>query len=109
RAVAQKAKILSASDTQARLPNESNGNGNGRAEESAPLVLYFSSAAGAEEFRQVQSLLAASPGACPVRLVFGRTGGGSLQMDAGLTLRVNLTPDLREKLTPWLQQQEMAN
>jgi hypothetical protein len=42
-------------------------------------------------------------------LVFGRSGGESLQMDAGLTLRVNLTPDLREKLAPWLQQQEMAN
>ncbi|MEY2495740.1 MAG: polymerase subunit alpha [Verrucomicrobiota bacterium] len=107
RAVAQKAKILSASDTQARLPNESNGNGH--AAESAPLVLYFSPAAGADEFRQVQSLLATSPGACPVRLVFGRSGGESLQMDAGLTLRVNLTPDLREKLAPWLQQQEMAN
>ncbi|MEN3368080.1 MAG: polymerase subunit alpha [Verrucomicrobiota bacterium] len=106
RAVAQKAKILSASDNQARLSNESNGNG--RAEESAPLVLYFSPAAGAEEFRQVQSLLARSPGACPVRLVFGRAGGESLQMDAGLTLRVNLTPELREKLAPWLQREQMA-
>lgn len=106
RAVAQKAKILSASDNQARLANESNGNGH--AEESAPLVLYFSPTAGPDEFRQVQSLLATSPGACPVRLVFGRTGGESLQMDAGLTLRVNLTPELRAKLAPWLQRQEMT-
>jgi DNA polymerase-3 subunit alpha len=106
RAVAQKAKILSASDNQARLATESNGNGH--AEETAPLVLYFSPAAGPDEFRQVQSLLSTSPGACPVRLVFGRTGGEALQMDAGLTLRVNLTPELRAKLAPWLQRQEMT-
>ena len=107
RAVAQKAKMLNPSDNQLRSPNESNGNG--RAEETSPLVLYFSPAAGADEFRRVQSLLATSPGACPVRLVFCRAGGESLQMDAGLDLRVTLGPDLREKLAPWLQREDLAS
>jgi DNA polymerase-3 subunit alpha len=107
RAVAQKAKMLTASDIQPRPPNESNGNGS--AEESSPLVLCFSATARSDEFRRVQSLLATSPGSCPVRLVFCREDGDSLQMDAGQNLRVKLTPELREKLSPWLQREEMAN
>jgi len=101
RAVAQKAKMLVVSETPARSPNESNGNG--RAEESPPLVLCFPPTAGADEFRQVQALLATSPGSCRVRLVFCRPGGQELQMDAGVTLRVNLTAELRQKLAPWLR------
>jgi DNA polymerase-3 subunit alpha len=106
RAVAQKAKILTAAD-QTGVPNESS-NGNGRADDSPPVVLYFPSTAGAEEFRQVQSLLAASPGLCPVRLVFCRADGESLEMDAGQNLRIKLTPELREKLASWLQREEIT-
>ena len=106
RAVAQKAKVLKASDNQARPPNESNGNGS--REKESPLVLCFSEAATAEEFRQVQLVLAASPGTRPVRLMFCRPGGESLQMEAGLNLCVNLTPELRDKLAPWLQSKEVA-
>ncbi|PZR74222.1 MAG: DNA polymerase III subunit alpha [Chthoniobacterales bacterium] len=104
RAVAQKAKMLTASESQPR-PNESNGNGR---EDAAPLVLYFSPTAGADEFRQVQALLATSPGSCRVRLVFCRPDGESLQMDAGVNLRINLTPELREKLALWLQREQSA-
>ncbi|MEY2556765.1 MAG: hypothetical protein QOE34_190, partial [Verrucomicrobiota bacterium] len=64
--------------------------------------------AGAEEFRQVQSLLAASPGLCPVRLVFCRADGELLEMDAGQNLRVKLTPELRAKLASWLQREEIT-
>jgi DNA polymerase-3 subunit alpha len=106
RAVAQKAKILTAAD-QTGVPNESS-NGNARADDSPPVVLYFPSTAGAEEFRQVQSLLAASPGLCPVRLVFCRADGESLEMDAGQNLRVKLTPELRAKLASWLQREEIT-
>ena len=106
RAVAQKAKVLKASDNPARPPNESNGNGS--REKESPLVLCFSEAATAEELRQVQMVLAASPGTRPVRLMFCRPGGESLQMEAGLNLRVNLTPELRDKLAPWLQSKEVA-
>ena len=107
RAVAQKAKVLTAADSQARSPNE--GNGNGRRENEPPLVLCFSPAASADELRQVQLVLAGSPGTRPVRLMFCRADGESLQMDAGVNLRVKMTPELREKLSPWLQREEVAN
>jgi DNA polymerase-3 subunit alpha len=109
RAVAQRAKVLSTVIGQTRLPNESNedGNGNGRghgygsAATESPLVLSFSSGATADELRQVQAVLASSPGSQPVRLMLCRADGGFVQMDANL--RINLTPELRDKLAPWLQ------
>jgi len=107
RAVAQDAKILAPSGSSPSAPNESNGNG--RTDESPPIVLYFSPTSNADELRLVQSFLATSPGACPVRLVFCRAGGELLQMDAGLNLRVSLTPDLRDKLAPWMQLERPVN
>ena len=62
------------------------------AESEAPLVLCFSPTASADEFRQVQAVLAASPGTQPVRLMFCRPDGESLQMEAGINLRVAMTP-----------------
>src|SRR5437016_3814216 len=106
RAVAQKAKLLAPGDNQRRPPNESNGNG--MTKNDAPLVLFFSPAASAAELREVQAVLAGSPGSCPVRLTFCRADGESLQMDAGTNLRVKMTPELREKLAPWLQREEPA-
>jgi hypothetical protein len=50
--------------------------------------------------RQVQAILAESPGTRAVRLMLCRADGGFVQMDADL--RVDLTPELREKLGPWL-------
>jgi DNA polymerase-3 subunit alpha len=101
RAVAQKVKVLTPPTALSRSPNVSNGNS--RAESEAPLVLRFSLTASADEFRQVQAVLAASPGTRSVRLMFRRPDGESLQMEAGSNLRVNLTPELRDKLTPWLE------
>jgi len=107
RAVAQKVKILTPANGQPRSPNEANGNG--RADNEAPLVLRFSPGASAAEFRQVQAVLAASPGTRPVRLMFCRPDGESLQMEAGMNLRVNVTPELRDKLAPWLQPEGSAD
>ena len=105
RAVAQRAKVLSTASGPVRLPNESNGhgsgNGNGIAAKESPLVLSFSSRATSDELRQVQTVLASSPGTQPVRLIFCRADGGFVQMDANL--QINLTPELRDKLAPWLQ------
>ncbi len=105
RAVAQKAKALTPAAGQARRPNESNGNGNGNGNGSAgkqsPLVLSFSSAATPDELRQVQAVLASSPGTQPVRLMFCRADGGFVQMEADL--QVQLTAELRQRLAPWLQ------
>src|SRR6476661_9229508 len=105
RAVAQRAKILTTTTSSATpLPNESNGhgngNGNGHSEKEPPLVLSFSPGATGDELRQVQTILAGSPGTRAVRLMLCRTDGGFVQMDANL--RINLTPELREKLGPWL-------
>jgi DNA polymerase III subunit alpha len=107
RAVAQKAKVLAPGDNPARLPNESNGNG--LSESDAPIVLCFSPGASAAELREVEAVLAGSPGPRPVRLMFCRADGESLQMDAGINLRVKMTPELREKLAPWLQREAVAN
>jgi DNA polymerase-3 subunit alpha len=107
RAVAQKVKVLTPAMAASRTPNESNGHGPSCRE--APLVLYFSPTASADEFRRVQAVLAASPGTQPVRLKFCRPDGESLQMEAGTNLRVDLTPALREKLAPWLQAGEAAS
>ena len=106
RAVAQKVRVLSTGNGQSRSPNEANGNGYVEAE--APLVLRFSCSANVDEFRQVQAVLAASPGTRPVRLMFSRPDGESLQMEAGTNLRVNVTKELHEKLAPWLEPEESA-
>jgi hypothetical protein len=45
-------------------------------------------------------ILAGSPGTRPVRLLLSRADGGLVQLDADL--RIDLTPELREKLAPWL-------
>ena len=106
RAVAQKAKLLSQPDRPHVSPNESNGSG--LSETAKPLVLYFSPTASADELRQVQTILAASPGSLPVRLLFCRPNGESLQMDTGKSSR-EYDAALRDKLAPWLEPEELAS
>ena len=98
RAVAQRARALTTKSIQAASAN-GNGNGNG-AEKESPLTLSFSPSTTGEELRQVQTILSGSPGTRPVRLLLCRADGGFVQMDANL--RINLTPELRDKLAPWL-------
>ena len=97
--------------TPAAPPSQSSSesNGNGRADSETPLVLRFSPTASADELRQVQAVLAGSPGTRPVRLMFCRPDGESLQMEAGINLRVAMSPELRDKLAPWLQPEETAD
>jgi hypothetical protein len=52
--------------------------------------------------RQVRNILVGSPGRQPVQLLFDRGNGNPLRLDAGSEFRVNLTPDLAEKLSRWL-------
>src|SRR4051812_28448002 len=106
RAVAQRARALTTTGAKGRQPVESNGNGNGNGNEAA-LVLSFSSAATADELRQVQTILAGSPGTQRVRLLLCRADGGVVRMDANQ--QINLTPELREKLEPWLERQPVES
>ena len=66
------------------------------------ICLRFSSATTGDELRQVRNILVSSPGRHPVQLLFDRGNGSSLRLDAGTEFRVNLTPDLAEKLSRWL-------
>jgi len=66
------------------------------------ILLRFSSATTRDELRQVRNILMSSPGRQPVQLLFDRGNGNSLRMDAGTEFRVNLTPNLAEKLSRWL-------
>jgi DNA polymerase-3 subunit alpha len=64
--------------------------------------LRFSSATTGDELRQVRNILVSSPGRHPVELMFDRDNGNLLRLDAGTEFRVDLTPDLAEKLSRWL-------
>jgi DNA polymerase-3 subunit alpha len=91
RATAQKVKVLN--------PDAANGsatNGNGS------ITLRFPPSANRSELEEVRGLLATSPGGRPVQLLFERPDGGVLRLDAGADLRVELTPELKQKLSRWL-------
>lgn len=66
------------------------------------ILLRFSSATTGEELRQVRKILVSSPGRRPVQLLFERGNGNSLRLDAGSEFKVDLTPNLAEKLSHWL-------
>jgi DNA polymerase-3 subunit alpha len=95
RATAQKIKILTHENT--------NGiSSNGGSEEPPAVLLQFSIATTAEELREVREILSSSPGLRPVQLLFGRTSGEPLRVDAGADFYVDLTRALEEKLAKWL-------
>jgi DNA polymerase III subunit alpha len=96
RATAQEIKVLA--------PEKING-ANERATDTcqeAAVLLQFSPAATGDELREVREILASSPGRRPVQLLFDRTNGNPLRLDAGTEFRVNLTADLETKLSRWL-------
>jgi DNA polymerase-3 subunit alpha len=66
------------------------------------ILLRFAAATTADELREVRNILVSSPGRQLVQLLFDRGNGNSLRLDAGSEFRVDLTPDLREKLSRWL-------
>jgi DNA polymerase-3 subunit alpha len=66
------------------------------------VLLQFSQAATGEELRQVREILVSSPGRQPVQLLFDRENGNSLRLNAGADFRVDLTPEVKEKLSRWL-------
>jgi DNA polymerase-3 subunit alpha len=85
------------------LAARSNGATEGSEGKSQSAIrLQFSSATTGDELRQIRKILASSPGRHPVQLLFDRGDGNSLRLDAGAEFRVDLTPDLAEKLSRWL-------
>src|SRR5437667_2065152 len=72
------------------------------ARQEPAVLLQFSGATTGDELREVREILVSSPGRRPVQLLFDRANGNSLRLDAGADFRVNLTPDLEEKLSRWL-------
>jgi DNA polymerase-3 subunit alpha len=66
------------------------------------ILLRFSAAATRDELREVRNILVSSPGRKLVQLLFDRGNGNSLRLDVGTEFRIDLTPDLREKLSRWL-------
>jgi len=70
--------------------------------QQSSIVLRFSAATTGDELRQVRNILVSSPGPHSVQLLFDRSDGNSLRLDVGTEFRVDLTPDLQEKLSRWL-------
>ncbi len=66
------------------------------------ILLRFSAGTTGDELRQVRKILVSSPGRQSVQLLFERGNGNFLRMEVGTEFAVNLTPDLREKLSRWL-------
>src|SRR5438094_791372 len=93
RATAEKLHLLSSEAP--RVPNLNRV-------ETPPLCLHFSANAGSDELREVQSLLAASPGHRPVQLIFETAEGETLRVDAGAAFQVSVTAELEEQLQHWL-------
>ena len=93
RATAEKLRLLSL-----EVPRVPNLNGI----ETPPLCLHFSANAGSDELREVQSLLAASPGNRPVQLIVETAEGETLRVDAGAAFQVSVTAELEEQLQRWL-------
>jgi len=99
-------EVLRAMATEIKLlaPGKTNGANEQSTDtrQEHPVLLQFSPAATGDELRQVHQILVSSPGRRPVQLLFDRANGNWLRLDAGTDFRVNLTPDVEEKLSRWL-------
>ena len=93
RATAEKLRLLS---------SETSRNSNGNGSEIPALCLRFSANAGSDELREVQALLATSPGQQPVRLFFETAEGETVRVDAGANFHVSVTTELEQRLQRWL-------
>src|SRR5436190_4502861 len=100
----EEALRATALETRLLAPRKTNGANEDStdARHELAVCLQFSAAATGDELREVRELLVRSPGRRPVQLLFDCGNGNPLRMDAGADFRVNLTPDLEEKLSRWL-------
>src|SRR5438105_4248519 len=98
RATAENVTILAREKANGTRANE----GSTSTSQEPAVFLQFSSAATSNELREVQQILASSPGRRRVRLLFDRASGNCLHLDVGADFCVDLTRDLEEKLSRWL-------
>jgi DNA polymerase-3 subunit alpha len=96
RATAQKLKFLPPDPADAPKAN-----GAGGVAMTPSVVLRFSTATQASDLQEVRQILATSPGAATVDLLFERPGGELLRMQTGDEWRVDPTPELTAKLARW--------
>ncbi|HEV2096732.1 MAG TPA: OB-fold nucleic acid binding domain-containing protein, partial [Chthoniobacterales bacterium] len=99
RATAQKVKPLVARSPSGNPPSETL---RVREEPVAPLVLRLPQGTCADDLRRIRDLLSNSPGDRHVVLEFERANGAPLRIAAGRDCYVGLTPELEQKLAPWL-------
>src|SRR5438876_9355533 len=97
RATAQKVKVL-----PAEHPDSSANEKSATPFEEFAVRLQFSPATTKDELRKVREILASSPGQRRVQLLFDRSAGHPLCVDAGADFRVDLTRELERKLSRWL-------
>ena len=98
RATAENVTTLAREKVNGTAANE----GSTSTSQEPSVFLQFSSAATSNELREVQQILASSPGRRRVRLLFDRATGNCLHLDVGADFCVDLTRDLEEKLSRWL-------
>jgi DNA polymerase-3 subunit alpha len=91
RATAQKVKVLTPGAPASAAPT--NG---------SPVVLHFPQSTTPAELQSVRQILAMSPGATCVQLLFERANGEVLRVDAGTDLRVQPSPQLKQRLARWI-------
>ncbi|CAN5467799.1 DNA polymerase III subunit alpha [soil metagenome] len=101
RATAQKVKVLERGAAASAQPGTSVAREEPHTGKSQPVVLRFSPAASSSDLKEVRQILARSPGATGVQLLFERSTGELLRLEAGADLRVSLTPHLTEQLARW--------
>src|SRR5438034_7936781 len=99
-------EILRATALEIRLlaPGKDNGANEqvtGARQEPA-VLLQFSPVTTGDELREVRDILVSSPGRRPVQLLFDRADDDPLRLNAGSAFCLDLTPDLKAKLSRWL-------
>ena len=99
-------EILRATALEIRLLSPGKGNGANEqvtgARQEPAVLLQFSAVTTGDELREVRDILVSSPGRRPVQLLFDRADDDPLRLNAGADFCVDLTPDLKEKLSRWL-------
>ncbi len=99
-------EILRATASELRLLAPGKGNGANEqvtgARQEPAVLLQFSPVTTGDELREVRDILVSSPGRRPVQLLFDRADDDPLRLNAGADFCVDLTPDLKEKLSRWL-------